>query len=53
MILGIYGWQITLKVYEIMQRMGDADLDLSTAAEIKTLEGRETLVALVSPPVTD
>ena len=26
-ILGIYGWQITLKVYEIMQRMVDADLD--------------------------
>ena len=26
---------------------------LSTAAEIKTLEGRETLIGLISPPVTD
>ena len=26
---------------------------LSTAAEIKTLEGREMLVGLISPPVTD
>ena len=26
-ILGIYGWQTTLKVYEIMQRMVDAGLD--------------------------
>ena len=23
----MYGWQTTLKVYEIMQRMADADLD--------------------------
>ena len=23
----MYGWQTTLKVYEIMQRMVDADLD--------------------------
>ena len=39
-----------------MQRMVDAELDkgfLSTAAEIKTLEGREMLVGLISPPVTD
>ena len=55
-----YGFQVvrqtTLKVYEIMQRMVDADLDkalLSTAAELKTLEGREMLVSLISPPVTD
>ena len=27
MILGISGWQTTLKVYEIMQNMVDADLD--------------------------
>ena len=36
--------------------MVDADLDkalLSTAAEIKTLEGKEMLVGLISPPVTD
>ena len=26
---------------------------LSTAAEIKTLEGREMLVGLISPPVTE
>ena len=26
---------------------------LSTAAEIKTLEGKEMLVGLISPPVTD
>ena len=26
---------------------------LSTAAEIKTLEGREMLVGLISPPITD
>ena len=26
---------------------------LSTAAKIKTLEGREMLVGLISPPVTD
>ena len=26
---------------------------LLTAAEIKTLEGREMLVTLISPPVTD
>ena len=26
---------------------------LSTAAEIKTLEGSEILVGLISPPVTD
>ena len=26
---------------------------LSTAAEIKTLDGREMLVGLISPPVTD
>ena len=26
---------------------------LSTAAEIKTVEGREILVGLISPPVTD
>ena len=26
---------------------------LSTAAEIKTLKGREMLVGLISPPVTD
>ena len=26
---------------------------LSTAADIKTLEGREMLVGLISPPVTD
>ena len=26
---------------------------LSTAAEIKTLEGREMLAGLISPPVTD
>ena len=45
-----------MKVYEIMQRMVDADLDKGfafTAAEIKTLEGREMLVGLLSPPVTD
>ena len=44
-----------MKVYEIMQRMVDADLIralLSTAAEIKTLEGREMLAGLISPPVT-
>ena len=42
-----------------MQRMVDADLDKGFAFdswlvfEIKTLEGRETLVGLISPPVTD
>ena len=43
-----------MKVYEIMQRMVDADLDKGFAfAEIITLEGREMLVGLISPPVTD
>ena len=39
-----------------MQRTVDADLNkalLSTAAEIKTLEGRKILDGLISPPVTD
>ena len=53
-ILGIYGWQ-TLKVYEIMQRMVDADLDKDFAFDScwNYDVGREMSTGLISPPVTD